>query len=99
MWEVMWRVRCERGEVEEVMWREGSERGQKVMWRVGGEWGQTMMWRVGGDEWRVWKVVGRMHVEAEREVVESPHELEVHQVTWWRVVVDVAQSQQVLVHH
>ena len=76
----------------------GGERGQKVMWSVGGERGQKMMWRVGDEEWRVWKVLGRMHVEAEREVVESPHVLEVHQVTWWRVVRDVAQRHQVLVH-
>ena len=32
-------------------------------------------------------MLGRMHVEAAREIVESPHVLEVHQVTWWRVVV------------
>ena len=37
-------------------------------------------------------------MEAEREVVESPHVLEIHQVTWWRVVRDIAQSQQVFVH-
>ena len=37
-------------------------------------------------------------MEDEREVVESPHVLEIHQVHWRRVVVDVAQSQQVLVH-
>ena len=43
-------------------------------------------------------MLGRMCVEAERVVVQSPHVLEVHQVTWWRVVGDVGQSQQVLVH-
>ena len=46
----------------------------------------------------MWEVLGRMHVETEGEVVQSPLVLEVHQVTWWRAVVDVAQSQQVLVH-
>ena len=30
-------------------------------------------------------MLGRMHVEAEREVVQSPHVLEVHEVHWRRV--------------
>ena len=100
MWEVMWRVRSEREEVWEVMWRIRGERGEveKVMWRKGRELGQNMMWRVVDEKWRVWKVLRRMHMEAEREVVESPHVLETHKVTWWRVVRDVALSQQVLVH-
>ena len=36
-------------------------------------------------------MLGRMHVEAEREVVESPHVLE---MPWWRVVRDVALAHQ-----
>ena len=96
----MWSVGGERGEVREVMWRVAGERGEVegVMWRVGCERGQKVMWRVGGEEWRVREVLERMHVEAEREVVQSPHVLEVHQVHCRRVAVDVAQSQQVLVH-
>ena len=96
----MWRVRSERGEVREVMWRVRGEMGvvEEVTWREGDQRGQKVKWRVGDEEWRVWEVLGRMHVEAEREVVQPPHVLEVHQVTWWRVVGDVAQSQQVLVH-
>ena len=64
MWKVMWRVvgrggevrevilrvRGERGQLWEVMWRDGSESRQKVMWREGGERGEKVMWRVGGEK-------------------------------------------------